>query len=100
LGTVHGNDLKFEIIVSRIKIEEPYSKCVIIIWEGERNNTTYRQYLEEISPYDMYASTKKEVALTVQPIMLKLHTKFQIISKYKITQCDYTIYIKEMTWGS
>ena len=66
--------------MSRIKIEEPYSKCVIIIWEGERNNTTYRQYLEEISPYDMYASTKKEVALTVQPIMLKLHSKFQIIS--------------------
>ena len=66
--------------MSRIKIEEPYSKCVIIIWEGERNNTTYRQYLEEISPYDMYASTKKEVAHTVQPIMLKLHTKFQIIS--------------------
>ena len=66
--------------MSRIKIEEPYSKCVIIIWEGERNNTTYRQYLEEINPYDMYASTKKEVALTVQPIMLKLHSKFQIIS--------------------
>ena len=66
--------------MSRIKIEEPYSKCVIIIWEGERHNTTYRQYLEEISPYDMYASTKKEVALRVQPIMLKLHTKFQIIS--------------------
>ena len=66
--------------MSRIKIEEPYSKCVIIIWEGERNNTTYRQYLEEISPYDMYASTKKEVAHTVQPVMLKLHTKFQIIS--------------------
>ena len=66
--------------MSKIKIEEPYSKCVIIIWKGERNNTTYRQYLEEISPYDMYASTKKEVAHTVQPIMLKLHTKFQIIS--------------------
>ena len=66
--------------MSKIKIEEPYSKCVIFIWEGERNNTTYRQYLEEISPYDMYASTKKEVAHTVQPIMLKLHTKFQIIS--------------------
>jgi hypothetical protein len=56
------------------------TKCGIFIWEGERNNTTYRQYLEEISPYDMYASTKKEVAHTVQPIMLKLHTKFQIIS--------------------
>ena len=40
----------------------------------------YRKYLEEISPYDMYARTKKEVAHTVQPIMLKLHTKFQIIS--------------------
>ena len=66
--------------MSKIKIEKPYSKCGIFIWEGERNNTTYRQYLEEISPYDMYASTKKEVAHTVQPIMLKLHTKFQIIS--------------------
>ena len=63
--------------MSKIKIEEPYSKCVIFIWEGERNNTTYRQYLEEISPY---ASTKKEVAHTVQPIMLKLHTKFKNIS--------------------
>jgi hypothetical protein len=40
----------------------------------------HRQYLEEISPYDMYARTKKEVAHTVQPIMLKLHTKFQDIS--------------------
>ena len=26
--------------MSKIKIEEPYSKCVIFIWEGERNNTT------------------------------------------------------------
>ena len=40
----------------------------------------YRQYLEEISPYDMYARTKKDAAHTVQSIMLKLHTKFQIIS--------------------
>jgi hypothetical protein len=40
----------------------------------------HRQYLEEISPYDLYARTKKEVAHTVQPIMLKLHTKFQDIS--------------------
>ena len=28
----------------------------------------------------MYARTKKEVAHTVQPIMLKLHTKFKNIS--------------------
>jgi hypothetical protein len=26
--------------VSKIKIEKPYSKCGIFIWEGERNNTT------------------------------------------------------------
>jgi hypothetical protein len=24
----------YEIIVSKIKIEEPYRKCVIFIWEG------------------------------------------------------------------